>query len=218
MSSSVDQNEVPLARRHDLHLARKLWHILTGVSGLTAYYALELGVEFTAMGLMVIAAIGFTVDFVRLRSPKINERAITLMGPLMRKSEAHGYSGLPFYALGVSLSLYFFPEKIAVLAILFLIFADPIASFVGILFGKDKLFGSKSYQGAYGSFVACFILSLVYGLYFSEPGLNLLIFCAFGGIIGSVSEAISTKVDDNLTIPILAGAGLFLLNSFVPVY
>jgi diacylglycerol kinase (CTP) len=207
-----------LARRHDLHVARKLWHICTGLTGLVVYFSAELTPLFTAQALLAVALIGFTVDIVRLRVAAINRICLRLMGPLMRQSEAHSMSGLPFYALGVSLSLFLYPEKLAILGILFLIFADPIASFVGILYGRDRIVGSKSYQGTYGSFVACFVLSLVYGLYYAEPTFNLLIFSFFGAIVGCLSEAISTKIDDNLTIPVLSGAGLIFLHQFIPVF
>lgn len=210
--------EITLARRYDLHLARKLWHIFAGVTGLTTYYSLKLSPEVTASALLLIGLLGLCVDLARLRLEKVNQWALKLMGPFMRESERHGLSGLPFYAFGVSLSLYFFPEKLAILGILFLIFADPIASFVGILYGTRKVIGSKSFEGMYAAFATCFALSLVYGLYYAELSYDIVLFSLFAGMIGSAAEALSTKVDDNLTIPLVSGAGLWALNLFVPVF
>jgi diacylglycerol kinase (CTP) len=57
----------------------------------------------------------------------------------MRQSEKKSLSGMPFYALGVGLTLYFYKPSIALLAITFLVFADPLSSFFGILYGKRKI-------------------------------------------------------------------------------
>lgn len=136
-----------------------------------------------------------------------------MMGPFMRESEKDSLSGLPFYALGVSISLYFFDEKIAILGILFLIFSDPISSAIGILFGKDKILGGKkSIQGAAAGFVTCYMLALFYTLNFVPLTYSLLGFALAAGIIGSISELLSIFVDDNLTVPIISTLGLTVLN------
>src|SRR5690606_14987944 len=105
---------------------------------------------------------GFLFEAVRLRSNSINQRVINLMGPLMRKSEQNSCSGLPFYALGVGASLLLFESEIALLSVLFLIFADPISSFFGILYGRNRLVTGKSLEGSAAGFVTCYVLSFVW--------------------------------------------------------
>ena len=135
------------------------------------------------------------------------------MGPLMRKSEANGSSGLPFYALGISLSLFLFRENIALLSIMFLIFSDPISSYFGIRFGKDKILPNKSLQGSVAGFSACYLLTLLYTMGSSASAANIFIFAVIAGLIGSLSELVSAfGIDDNLTIPVLSGIGLTLIN------
>ena len=97
-----------LARRTDIHILRKLWHISTGSLGLYVYYNVLPERKIWAFVTLAIALLGFSMDFLRHRNPKINEFVIKLMGPLMRKSEEKGSSGLPFYALGISLALFLF--------------------------------------------------------------------------------------------------------------
>jgi diacylglycerol kinase (CTP) len=148
----------------------------------------------------------------------MNQFLMVLMKPVMRESEKTSVSGLPFYALGVSLSLFFFPPTIAVLSVLFLIFADPIASFCGILYGRDKILPNKSLQGTIAAFAVCYIVTLVYGLINASPSMNLLVFSIAAGAIGAVSELCSQFVDDNLCIPVISGLGLFLLNFVITVF
>jgi diacylglycerol kinase (CTP) len=213
-----DYSSSALASRVETHLARKLWHVFTGVAGLTCFYSLQLTVQFTAIALLMIAFVGLVVDLLRLRFQGVNRLAILVMGPFMRESERQGFSGLPFYALGASLSLFFFPEPIAILSILFLVFADPIASYVGISFGTKKLWGSKTFEGFYGAYIVCFLLSLFYGLFSLPVSADLFIFSLFAGLIGATTELLATRIDDNLAIPVFSGLGLWFLNFFVTLY
>ena len=208
-----------LRARNDLHLLRKFWHMGTGLTGLFIYSISGLEAQSMAIILFCIAAGGFSFDLARLRNPALNKLAIKFMGPFMRDSEKDSMSGLPFYALGVSISLFFFDEKIAILGILFLIFSDPISSAVGILFGKDKILGGKkSLQGAAAGFVTCYMLALFYTLNFVPMTYSLLGFALVAGIIGSISELLSIFVDDNLTVPIISTIGLTVLNSGFQLY
>lgn len=208
----------PLRLRTDLHLARKLWHISTGLIGLIAFKKTGADADSTALYLLGFALLAFTVEFFRLRNDKFNQIAMLFMKPVMRESERNSVSGLPYYALGIALALYFFPERIAVLATLFLIFADPIASFFGILYGRDKILPNKSLQGTIAAFSVCYIVTIIYGLIYLGPSTNLLVYSILAGIIGSISEMCSQFVDDNLCIPVISGLGLYLVNFIVPLF
>lgn len=208
----------PFSLRSDLHIARKLWHMLTGVIGLIIFQKNGMSVDKMATYLLVIAMMSFSIEFLRLRNERLNQLVMFAMKPFMRESEKTSVSGMPFYALGVALSLFFFPERIAVLSVLFLIFADPIASFFGILYGRDKILPNKSLQGTIAAFTVCYLLTLIYGAIHTGSSMNLLVFSIVGGVIGALSELCSQFVDDNLCIPVVSGAGLFVLNIFVPLF
>ena len=207
-----------LRLRSDLHITRKIWHMATGLIGLAFYQKTKVSTETFAAMLLAFSAASFLFEYLRLKNEMINHLVLKVMKPVMRESERNSISGLPFYALGVSLSLFFFPERLAVLSVLFLIFADPIASFCGILFGRDKILPNKSLQGTIAAFSVCYIVTLVYGLIHTAPSMNLLIFSIVAGVIGAISELCSQFVDDNLCIPVISGAGLFLINFLVNVF
>ncbi len=208
----------PLRLRSDLHITRKIWHISTGLGGLIAYKKSGISVDTLSYILLGFAIAAFLFEFMRLRNEKMNKLAMMIMKPVMRESERNSVSGLPFYALGVSLALFFFPERIAILAILFLIFADPIASFFGILYGRDKILPNKSLQGTLAAFSVCYLATIVYGLIYIGPSTHLLVFAILAGIIGAISEMCSQFVDDNLCIPVISGLGLYLVNFIVPLF
>ena len=116
------------------------------------------------------------------------------------------------------MSLFLFPEKLALLSIFFLVFSDPVSSFFGIKYGKDKILKNKSLQGSVAGFCVCYLISLIYCLVHSQAGISILGFSLLAGVIGSLSELLSVYIDDNLTIPVASGAGLTLLNLFFNVF
>lgn len=208
----------PFSLRSDLHIARKLWHMLSGVIGLIIYQRNGMSTDRMATYLLIVAILAFTLEFLRLRDERLNQIVMIVMKPFMRESEKTSVSGMPFYALGVALSLFFFPERIAVLSVLFLIFADPIASLFGILYGRDKILPNKSLQGTLAAFSVCYLVTLIYGAIYTGSSMNLLVFSIMAGVIGALSELCSQFVDDNLCIPVVSGLGLFILNIFVPLF
>ena len=166
-----------------------------------------------------IALSGFVMDITRARYPLVNHYVIKLMGPLMRRSEKDGMSGFPFYALGVSLALFFYSRNIAILSVMFLVFSDPLSSFFGVLYGKDKIMPNKSLQGAVAGFFTCYLITLFYTMNHATLGNHILVFAVVAGLIGALSELVSAfNVDDNLTIPVLSGLGMTVLNHFVNVF
>lgn len=211
-------NKTAFRMRDDLHVMRKLWHMGTGLLGLFAYAQLAIGQQQMAQILMGVAVTAFGVEFARFRSEKINNVVMTLMGPFMRESERNGFSGFPFYALGTSLSLFLFNEKIAILSILFLVFSDPISSFFGILLGRDKILPNKSLQGSLAGFITCYLVGLLYLRFYGQDSLAALGFALCGGIVGAISELFSIFIDDNLTIPLISGLGLTLINQIFIVF
>ena len=224
MSASQGQKydssfETVLHKRSDLHILRKLWHISTGSLGLFLFHQLEASTTSFAIGIMAIAIAGFLLDIVRAKYAPLNKLVIKMMGPLMRRSEREGMSGLPFYALGVSISLFFYQRDIAIISIMFLIFSDPLSSFFGVLYGKDKILPNKSLQGAVAGFFTCYLITLFYVMNSATLGTHILVFAIVSGVIGAASELVSAfNIDDNLTIPVLSGLGMTLLNYFVPVF
>ncbi|MCR9205010.1 MAG: hypothetical protein NXH75_10560 [Halobacteriovoraceae bacterium] len=198
-----------LAKRSELHLERKMWHIITGMSALGITFALKLDSYDASFLSFLIGLGGLLFESIRLRSEKINNLFIKFAGRVLREREKTKVSGFTYYCLGVSACFFFFPWKIAILAILFLIFSDPIASYVGILYGKRSLIFGKSLEGTGACFLACFFMSAIAAIAF----LNVpwLAFALLGGLSGAIAELFAF-IDDNLTIPVVSG--FFLTQSY----
>jgi diacylglycerol kinase (CTP) len=201
---------VDLKRRSDIHWARKIWH-MGGVSMIAYAYA-HLP-EKTSLMLLTLAWVLFVpADFLRFRYPALQDFLLTAFRPVMRQNEVDRLAGTTYLLTGLLLVALIFPPPIVLLTMMFLAFADPIASYFGIRFGKDKIFGEKSLQGSLAAFFVCSLLTF----YFLTSQMilidRLIIVSLLGGLIGALAELIPVfKLDDNLTLPLISATCLWVL-------
>lgn len=194
--------------RSDVHWARKIWHMAT-VFGMFLIYQNTSYMVSTTL-LLIACATMIPFDFLRLKYPKVNDVALIFMGPLMRNSEVKGAAGTTYLLAGVTFIAVIFAKPIVALSLLFLAFADPLASYVGIRYGKDKIMGNKSVQGFLMAFFVCLILT-----FFFLHGYDLLlsrrlVISLLCGLVGALAELVPiAKLDDNLTMPIMSALGIW---------
>ncbi len=200
-------------KRSDIHYARKLWHIL-GVLGMFMFYV-YVPYIFSVITLSVAWVLFVTVDVLRQTRPALNDWALHAFKPIMRQNEINKLAGTTYLLTGAMFVVCIFPREIAALTLLFLAFADPIASFIGIKYGKDKIFGHKSIQGFIAAFTVCTILCFVF-LATQDFMLDRIIVASlFAGLIGAFAELVPiAKLDDNLTLPVISSIGLYILFYF----
>jgi diacylglycerol kinase (CTP) len=193
--------------RSDLHLPRRVWHIVMGLTIVGIYHWL---VD-RPTALMILGSFLTSVtliEVVRLRVPSFNKVMVTIFSPFVRASEIHAPSGAIYYLLGAFICVAVFPKTIAVLALAFLACGDPSASVSGILTRKWG-YRLKSGKSLIGTLVCALVCSVVTWVYLGNVQAAI-----FGGIVGALAEITTTPLDDNLTIPVIAGFGLWLAVSF----
>lgn len=201
-----------LKNRSDLHLARKIWHVSTVFIMFALWVFLPHWLSMTLLVFGFLALV--TADFFRLRNENFNRLLTSFFGPIMRNNELHRLAGTTYLITGTVLIAVFFNKGVVALSLLFLAFADPIASYVGIKYGKDKLFGHKSVQGFIAAFVVCTVLCYLF-LFYNRVQEYILIVSLLAGLVGSLSELIPVgKLDDNFSMPVLSSIGLSVLFYF----
>ena len=199
-----------LKQKSDIHLSRKLWHCV-GICLMAAVYNL---VPSKMSWTLVIAAVLFflPLDYLRQKNQALNKFTIKVFGAVMRKHEMHALSGMSYLFVGCLVLLMLKDRHLITLTLLFLAFGDPIASYFGICYGKDKIFANKSLQGTMAAFGACTAISVVYFWFNNLMVERLLIVAPLAGLIGALAELLPIgKLDDNFTFPVVGGALLWLL-------
>jgi len=206
-----------LKKRSDLHLARKIWH-MTMVFLMFVTYALT--PPLVSSIILVIGILLFVpIDFIRHRSPALNDWMVHAFKPIMRNHEIHKIAGTTYLLSGVAVVLALFPRPVVSLTLLFLAFADPIASFIGIKYGKDKIFGHKSIQGFMAAFIVCVLCTMIYLSFHNMMIDRVIVVSLLAGLIGALAELIPIgNLDDNFTLPVLSGVGLYILFSLFGLF
>ncbi len=199
-------------RRSDMHLARKTWHMLGVLIMVLIHQRVS---RETAIILLLATALVFVVpDIIRQYSTKLNDIFVGMFQTVIRENEVHKLSGNSYLITGVLVIVLLFPAKIVSLTLLFLAFADPIASCVGILYGKDKILGQKSLQGFLAAMGVCTLITFSYLYAHNILTERIVVVSLLSGLVGAFSELIPIgKLDDNLTLPVMSASGLFLLFS-----
>jgi dolichol kinase len=209
-----DGLSVRLHVRHDLHLARKTWHLFMGLMIISIYEFSGMSTSTAVTLLGTALGINLFVETARLRIPTFNEKVLRFWGPLMRSCEMNRMSGTPFYLLATVLAFAIFPKPVAVLSVLYLAIGDPIASVFGIMYGKGspKIAQGKSLIGTAAGVVSCALVTLVFMKVYPVPvsdgawlGLSLV-----GGLAGGLAELAPFDMDDNFTIPMISGFVMWL--------
>lgn len=201
-----------LQDRTQLHLARKVWHLGMGlfIIGLYQLTGMSRELAVTILGLALTASLA--VEWLRLRHAGFNGLAIRLWRPLMRAGEENRLTGIPYFLASAILAVSLFPQPIVLLSLLFLACGDPIASFVGILYGKygPRFKNGKTLIGTLAAVGICTALSaLVWSNHHLTP-IQYGVLVLVGGLAGGLAEALPLDMDDNFTIPIFSGFTLWV--------
>jgi len=160
------------------------------------------------MILVLIGSVGSVfvlMDLSRLSFKKIN--VFLLRGSIVKKREQKVFSSMSFFMLACFIILLIFEKNIAIIAILFLIFGDLAAKFMGILFGRRKLF-RKSLEGFLAYFAACLLFGFLVTYFLEVSFLMILI----GAMAAAIVEVVPIGIDDNFTVGLISASAMYLLK------
>jgi dolichol kinase len=122
-------------------------------------------------------------------------------GRVLRDEENPTFMGSTYFLFSAILTILLFPKLIAIVSLLILILSDTAAALVGRGIGRISVFG-KTLEGSVAFFLSSLLIVWIY------PDLNLL--AGFLGALGAtVAEVLPVGVDDNITIPLVAGTIIF---------
>ncbi len=200
------------------HFQRKLYHFLMGAVCFCLYaFVLD---RTQALWVLAILGGGFVaLDLLRLGSPAMNALTLRFFGRIMRREELRSVTGNSFYIFGMMVLVLFFPRPIVLLSIAFLAAGDPVAAVVGTLYGKHKLVGKKSLEGALANFMVSWLAVYFISVFLLDVPVDHLIALSWVGALCSVAaELLPLPIDDNFTIPVFSACFLSLANSVLHLF
>jgi dolichol kinase len=192
------------------NLYRNLFHACMGV-GSTLLYQLVLSRSTLIVLGAGILGLFILMDVIRRVSPTWNERFVQrIFGAISRPGEAHRVPSATYYVAALTLGAILLPQHGIEVGALILGLGDPAASLVGKRWGRRKLIGEKSLAGSLAFFVVGTIAATTL-LVLVRPalGLGAVAIAAAAALAGALVELL--PVEDNLTIPLVAGLVAALL-------
>jgi dolichol kinase len=158
--------------------------------------------------LSVLAALSLAVETARMFIPSLNAFLLRYLKPLLKDTESHRFTGSTYMVLAALFSFLVLDKGLAVAALLFLSVGDPMAAIIGRRAPGWRLNG-KSPVGTLALFLTAVALSLI--LWSTDVASPLWVLLA-GAAIASLVEILPLPLDDNFTIPVIAGAAMGLMT------
>jgi dolichol kinase len=187
-----------------LEIRRKVMHTYPIIIPIGYYYVSK---ETALLIMLPICALYVFCDVFRhvhQGFKKIFDRIITTN--FLREHEKYGLIGSSYFIFGALLSIIFFPKPVAIASLYILIICDATAAIVGTGWGRIRIF-NKSLEGSLAFFISGMIV-----ISFAIP--DHLLWGVLAVLGAALVELLPTGLDDNLTIPLVAG-GIMMLGFWI---
>jgi len=184
------------------HFPRKLFHLTAASLVPTVYYFELIARHWTLNLTLAVTAVWVIGDIARIKIDSVN-RVIykSQLKNFMKIKEKNSLTGSSYVLIGSSFALLLFNPPIASASIYFMSIGDPSAALSGCAFGKTRFGKSgKTLEGSAAMFLVCLIIG-----YAITGG---VVMAVTGAVAGAITEFFTGPLDDNLSIPLVAGGAM----------
>lgn len=175
--------------RKGVHLSGLL--IVVGYTLILYFFSERVAILATTALLLIL----LEIEYIRIEH---KPRIAAMFNDLFRKHERDNISGAVFLVISCIICFAAFDYWIAVVALFMAVFGDLFAAIIGKLFGTTRIYNKKTVLGSFSGLAA----NLLAGILILPNLPYLIIPMAF---IAGITEVLTNKIDDNLTVPLFAG-------------
>ena len=191
---------VPVAR--PTNYIRSLFHVASGGLSLALLRLVPSRGSLIAVA-ATFAAVAWSLEGIRRVSPAANDLLMKVLSPIAHPRERDHVNSSTWYGTALLILAVFFPLRAAEIGVVVLGLADPAAGFIGRRYGRTRLRKGRSLEGTLAFVVAGAIGALAsLAVFYAMPWSSRIILALAGAIAGAVAELVSTRLDDNFTIPL----------------
>ena len=185
---------------------RRWFHLIAGSSiPVAGIFASDWGMV-AALAVLSGGALG--LDVLRFRFQWLNQQFLRWLSPLLKHDEGRRLTGATYLVVGALFTFLLFGPEVAVPALLFLALGDPAAAVVGRRMPGPRIFGKS--PGGTAAFVALGLVMV--GALTASGAVDYHWGLLIGALIAGLVELAPVDLDDNLTIPLIAGASMHFLG------
>jgi dolichol kinase len=205
---------VPVAR--PANYTRSLFHVASGAFSL-ALLRLMPGRSSLIAAATAFAVLAWTLEALRRVSPATNDLLMRILSPIAHPRERHHVNSSTWYGTALLILALFFPLRAAEVGVVVLGLADPAAGFIGRRYGRTRIRAGRSLEGTLAFVVAGAIGALAsLAVFYAMPWSSRIILAMAGAVAGAVAELVSTRLDDNFTIPLTTAIAVAATQLLLP--
>jgi dolichol kinase len=202
----------PVVISYRAELQRKALHLLALVLPIGLLIA---GRETALLVLVPLALVAVALDIGRQRVPALHAFIRRYFSSIMRPEEQPGlgeplvFNGAVWMCVSAALCAALFPPAVAAAALVMIMIGDGAAAVVGRRFGRTRYpWSPKSVEGSAALALTAFASAVPIAVLF--PAELSVTACAVGAVVSAVAEALPIPINDNIRVPLLAGAAMLL--------
>jgi dolichol kinase len=204
-------------RHRPTNYARNLFHIGSAVVAILALMLAPTRACLIGLAGAFFAA-AWSMELARRLSPRANDRLMALFGRVAHPHEREHVNSSTWYATALIVLAVGASRPVAIIAVGVLGIADPVAALWGRRFGRTRLRTGRSLEGSLGFVVAGGLTAFAVASALLPGGVGGHVLLALiAGLTGAVAELLSTRLDDNLTIPLAVATSVTAALALFPL-
>lgn len=211
LQATLTDYEIHVPSLRPTNVRRSLFHVCSGATALAVlFFSPEPWWPLAISG--ALATWAWTCEVTRRIWPRVNTILMRFFDPIAHPHEHRRVNSATWYLTAlVLLSLTYSPLPCAI-GLAALAVGDPLAGLIGRRFGRIRLVHGRTLEGSLAFTLAATLVALPVALLFAPtlPWTTALILAAAGGLSGALAELSSLRVDDNISIPLVASAATAL--------
>jgi dolichol kinase len=177
-----------------------LFHATAGSSLAVFVLVAPEGLILPVVAALAVAAVA--LEIVRRRAAQLNRMFVRWLAPLLKGDEDRRITGSTYMVVAALAVLLLFDRKAAALALVFLALGDPAAALVGQRMPGLRLWG----KSPWGTLAFLVVDLMVVAVWVWSGDLRYHWGLLAGVAAAALVELIPLPMDDNLSIPLAAGA------------
>lgn len=207
-SQTMRARALSLPRNRPTNYMRNVYHVGNAlmIVGLIQFVLTPLTMVWLALG---FAGLAWALELVRWWAPSTNKYITVPWKLFLHPDEIWRINSATWLCTALLFLALSFDAQTCTLAVIVLGIADPAAALIGRRFGRTRLHGNRTLAGT-TAFVVAGTLAGVAVLTLIAPDISLwrgALLALFAAAPAAAAELYSTRLDDNLTVPVSAGIG-----------
>ncbi len=186
---------------------RRLFHVLAGSCiPIAGIFAPESGF---VIALAALSAGALALDLSRFGIGPLNRLYLRLMEPLLKSDEESHITGATYMLIAATVVFWLFGKDVGVPVMFYLSLGDPAAAIIGRRMPGPRLLGKS--PGGTAAFIA--VGSVAAGILVAAGVIEYHWALWAGAVVAAIVELAGVPPDDNLAIPLAAGAAMWAMGA-----